>query len=55
LLFEPVRILNGNVSLLCLGLTAEIENIQRKSVHILVTSLGLLEGNGEGLGNLHNK
>jgi len=29
-LCEPVIILNGNISLLCLGLTAEIANIQFK-------------------------
>jgi hypothetical protein len=37
------------------GLTAEIENIQRKSVHILFFSVEILEGYGDGLGNLQNE
>ena len=36
-LCEPVMILNGNISLLCLGLTAEIANIQNKTFHVLVS------------------
>jgi hypothetical protein len=50
-----VVILNGDISLLYVGLTAEMEYIQNKSVHIFVFSVELLKSNGEGLGNLHNK
>jgi len=50
-----VVILNGNISLLCVRLMAEIENKLNKSVHVLVFSVELLESYGEGLGNLHSK
>jgi hypothetical protein len=33
---EPVIIVNGNITLLYLGLTAEFENIQKRSGHISV-------------------
>ena len=48
-------ILNGNISLLYVGLTAEIENILNKSVHILLFSVEVLESYREGVGNLHSK
>jgi len=48
-----LKISNRNVSL-CVGLTAEIGNIQYKSVHILFFSVGLLQNYEEGLGNLQN-
>ena len=35
---EPVVILNGNISLLCLGLTDEIGKIQNKTFHVFVSS-----------------
>ena len=47
-------ILNGDISLLCVGLTAEIGKY-RKKVHILISSVELLKNNGKGLGNLQNK
>jgi hypothetical protein len=53
-----VVILNGNISLLCVGLMAEIGNIQNKTVHIFVSSqvkVEVLESYREGLGNLQNK
>ena len=56
---EPVIILNGAISLLCVGLTAEIENIQKKKLHhVLVFSyfkVEELESYGECLDTLQNK
>jgi hypothetical protein len=38
-----------------MGLVAGIGNIKRKSVHVVVFSVQVLEGYGEVLGNLHYK
>jgi hypothetical protein len=48
-------ILCGNISLLCVGLTDGIENIQRKSVHVMYSCVQVLEGYGKGLGNVEYK
>jgi hypothetical protein len=50
-----VVILYGNRLLLCVGLTAGIGNVQRKSFWILIFSVQVLENYGEGLGKLPNK
>jgi len=52
---EPVIILNGDISFLCMGLTAEIGNIHRKSLRIFVFSVEVLKSNGKVPGNSHNK
>ena len=38
-----------------MGITAEIGNIQNKSVHIFVFSVEILKSNGDDLSNLQNK